>query len=35
MQKLTKLLDDIKRERTFLISKYDMMSKIQGSISKK
>ncbi|CAD8134825.1 unnamed protein product [Paramecium pentaurelia] len=35
MKKLNSLLDDIKRERSFLISKYDFMSKMQGSISKK
>ncbi|CAK72430.1 unnamed protein product (macronuclear) [Paramecium tetraurelia] len=35
MKKLNGLLDDIKRERSFLISKYDYMDKMQGSISKK
>ncbi|CAD8050229.1 unnamed protein product [Paramecium sonneborni] len=35
MKKLNGLLDDIKRERSFLIEKYDFMSKLQGSISKK
>ncbi|CAD8051680.1 unnamed protein product [Paramecium sonneborni] len=35
IQKLNSQLDDIKRERSFLIEKYDHMSKVQGSISKK
>ncbi|CAD8159310.1 unnamed protein product [Paramecium octaurelia] len=35
IRKLNGLLDDIKRERSFLISKYDYMNKLQGSISKK
>ncbi|CAD8051422.1 unnamed protein product [Paramecium sonneborni] len=35
MKKLNGLLDDIKRERSFLIAKYDFMSNLQGSISKK
>ncbi|CAK71349.1 unnamed protein product (macronuclear) [Paramecium tetraurelia] len=35
MKKLNSMLDDIKRERSFLIAKYDFLSRMQGSISKK
>ncbi|CAD8043887.1 unnamed protein product [Paramecium primaurelia] len=35
IKKLNTQLDDIKRERSFLIEKFDYMSKLQGSISKK